>query len=97
MTGTCFFCQVVGAVEIDHVVGRVHGVPIHDGLVVHACGPCNRRRWYFWELAGLASREPSDAVLLRRLATFHAMRDGDLDQEEADFLVGIALKLEPAA
>jgi hypothetical protein len=62
-----------------------------------SCGPCNRRRWYFWELAGLASREPSDAVLLRRLATFHAMRDGDLDQEEADFLVGIALKLEPAA
>jgi hypothetical protein len=97
VTGTCFFCQEVGPVEIDHVVGRIDGEPIHAGLVVEACGPCNRRRWHFWYQAGLASSSPTQAEMLRRLATFHAMREGPLDMEEADFLVSVALKLERAA
>ena len=97
MTGTCLFCKRVARLEIDHVVGRINNVPIHDSLVVEACGPCNRRRWHFWHQAGLASLKPAPSELLRRLATFHAMRGGFLDEEEADFLVGVAAQLERVA
>lgn len=97
MTGTCLFCKKVRKLEIDHVVGRIDGAPIHDGLVVQACGPCNRRRWHFWLQAGLASTKPTSSEVLRRLATFHAMRNDVLDAEEADFLVSVAVQWERAA
>ena len=97
MTQACFFCTKVGEVEVDHVLGRIAGVPIHGGLAVMACGPCNRRRWHFWFQAGLASPRPLLAEQLRRLATFHSMRRGSLDAQEADFLVRVAAQLERAA
>jgi hypothetical protein len=94
MKGTCFFCGSVGRIEDDHVIGRVRGIPIHEGLVVDACGRCNRRRFAFFRLAGIGSSDPSDAECLRRGATFLAMRRGPLDEELADFLTEIAESLE---
>jgi hypothetical protein len=83
--------------EIDHLVGRVHNVPIHHGLVVKACGPCNRRQWGFWHHAGIASSDPTPAEQLRRVATFFARRQNELDLELADFLAHTAKEMEKAA
>jgi hypothetical protein len=96
MRGTCFYCGAHGRVEIDHIVCRVDGIPVHEGLIVESCGPCNRRRFAFLKVAGIGSRDPSDAECLRRTATFLAIRRSPLDEELADFLTEIAESLERA-
>lgn len=94
MNGTCPLCGARGRLEKHHIVGRVRGIPVHDGLVVWTCGPCNRLQYVLWQVAGLDDPEASIAIRLRRTATYYGIRGMPLDAELADFLVDQAECLE---
>ena len=94
MTGPCFFCHRVGSLELHHIVGRMDKTPIHHGLVVKICGPCNLTQFKLWKYAGLDARNPSVAIKLRRAAVFYAIWGRDLDEALADLLVQQAEELE---
>jgi hypothetical protein len=95
--GPCFFCQRTALLEVQHIAGRIDGVPIHRTLVVGTCGPCNLTQYKLWKYAGLDARNPGVAVKLRRVATFFAIRNHDLDEALATFLVTQAEELEMAS
>jgi len=94
MTGHCFFCQRVDKLHVHHIVGRIDGTPIHEGLVVRACEPCNTAQFLLWKYARLDSRHPTKATKLRRAAVFLSIRNSDLDAELADYLTTLAEELE---
>jgi hypothetical protein len=97
MKSSCFFCGHVGTLEVHHIVGRINGVPIHHGLVVKLCGPCNLTQFKLWKVARLDARSPSMSITLRRTAAFFAIRGRELDGALAHFLTEQAEELEVAS
>ena len=98
MNGRCTRCGGSGRVERHHPTGRIAGVPIHEVLEVVECVACHLDEGAVWHTAGLESRTPTVAILLRRLAVWLARWPGALPEvlvaALAEVLADLAERLE---